>query len=353
MLPVMMDLMTARDTGAISNVLKTSPYGEKLAPLGLSRYQQLATASQDAAEKDAQAELDVRKAIAIKKGIPLSDVFAPTSDAYLAKPGVEVGTPPEEENLYQKKYDELFTHATEKLGMSPTQANQYAKNQGSTQGEDEEIAIVSARLEEARKKSESAQEMLFSARVGVEGAGKTGGPTIIRAIREAASQAYAELPVGAGAEEERKQRAAQKVLDSIAPAGVQALRSPGAVSNKETEMIIKTLPSSLNTPTENKALIKQMQIVADLNEEYASTLQEYLLKGRASEALGLWKQYKKTHAFKGQKYNYGRMSFAEWNKTKKSPSLKLQIMPDNELEEISKMSDEELEAALALTRDTR
>jgi hypothetical protein len=37
MLPVMMDLMSARDTGAISNVLKTSPYGERLAPIGLQR----------------------------------------------------------------------------------------------------------------------------------------------------------------------------------------------------------------------------------------------------------------------------------------------------------------------------
>jgi len=349
-LPELTALMGASSQEEIGNVLQQSKYADRLSPLAMSLYGQLGTAEQKELINRKKAEMDVQKQIAISKGVPFEQAFSPTSDAYLAGPGMKAETPPEEENIYQKKYDEFFAHATKNLRMSPSEANKYVKKQ--MQGEDIAIEDVSKEIKEARVKSDSAKEMLFNARVGVEGAGETGGPFPIKAAREIASTFYARVPT-AGGMEEAKQRAAQKVLDSIAPKGVQALRSPGAVSNKETEMIIKTLPSSLNTPTENKALIEQMQIVADLNGEYIGALEEYLLKGRASEILPLWKQYKDTHAFKGYKYNYDRMSFAEWDKMRKSPGSKLQIMPDQELEEISKMSDEELEAALALTRKTR
>jgi hypothetical protein len=73
MLPVMMDLMTARDTGAISNVLKTSPYGERLAPIGLQRMTAL---------EEAKAQ---REAEALKREQGLSDYETKQSiaDRYL------------------------------------------------------------------------------------------------------------------------------------------------------------------------------------------------------------------------------------------------------------------------------
>ena len=60
MLPVMMDLMTARDTGVISNVLKTSPYGERLAPIGLQRMTALEEAKAQTLSDEAKFKIQLK-----------------------------------------------------------------------------------------------------------------------------------------------------------------------------------------------------------------------------------------------------------------------------------------------------
>jgi len=51
MLPVMMDLIQAKDTDTIAELLKTSPYGQRLAPIGISRM----SALEDSQQRSAQA----------------------------------------------------------------------------------------------------------------------------------------------------------------------------------------------------------------------------------------------------------------------------------------------------------
>ena len=59
MMPVMMDLLQAKDTGTIADILKTSPYGQRLSPIGISRMSALeeAQAKREAAALERQQAL--------------------------------------------------------------------------------------------------------------------------------------------------------------------------------------------------------------------------------------------------------------------------------------------------------
>lgn len=59
MMPVMMDLLQAKDTGTIADILKTSPYGQRLSPIGISRMSALeeARAAAEAAALERQQGL--------------------------------------------------------------------------------------------------------------------------------------------------------------------------------------------------------------------------------------------------------------------------------------------------------
>lgn len=145
------------------------------------------------------------------------------------------------------------------------------------------------RVEEARQRAAALKEMTQKASFGVENAGETGGA--LGGLREGASKLFALV-----SSDEQRQRDAQKVLDSIAPDVIKATRSPGALTEREMETLLKSGPSSKNTPSENRALIAMMEQVGRLEQDYADFLDAYVAeRGDTRGADVLWSKYKQAN----------------------------------------------------------
>ena len=226
----------------------------------------------------------------------------------LPTPAAPLGAP---FNELQARRDTLIERA-KSMGMTPNQANTYA---------DRILAPdISATkkaqnlIDESRERSNKLQQISTTARVGVEGAGETGGA--LGRIREKASQYYAVV-----SPEEQQQRDAQKILDSVRPQIVNMLRSPGAVTDFETKLLIGSGPSSNNTPSENQALISGMETLAGLEADYADFVENYVtMKGTSVGADALWRQYKNEEVFPTGSYNPQRMDWQSWLASQGQPS---------------------------------
>lgn len=214
-----------------------------------------------------------------------------------ALPPLESGT------ALQAKRDALITRGIE-LGMTPGQAAQYAeKNLTIETGATKD---AQKRIDKARERANALEQVSSTARAGLEGAGMTGGA--LGGIREALSSGYAVI-----SPKEQEKRDYQKLLDSVRPQVVQMLRSPGAVSDFETKLLMGAGPSSTNTPTENARIIQGMDVVANLEADYADFVESFVRKqGSSVGADALWRQYKSEQVFPEGKYNPMRTDWASW-----------------------------------------
>jgi hypothetical protein len=105
----------------------------------------------------------------------------------------------------------------------------------------------------------------------------------------------------------------QAILDSVRPRMVQILRSPGAVSDFETKLLMGAGPSSTNTPTENARLIAGMETVSQLEQDYADFLEGYVQsKGSSVGADAVWRQYKSEQVFPTGTFNPQRQDWSSW-----------------------------------------
>lgn len=196
------------------------------------------------------------------------------------------------------------------LGLTPGQLNAYAEDK---------LLPLTTNIKNARKNLEKLREqniesenLLATAQAGMEGAGQTGGPSLYRGLRETASSLYQYSPTSGG-KEEAQQRASQKQLDMVRPKIVQTLRSPGAVSNYETQILIGAGPSSENTRSENEAIIENMRVVTQLNNDYADFKELYISeKGTDLGADVLWQEYKDAEVFREGKFNKNRMPWKQY-----------------------------------------
>lgn len=207
------------------------------------------------------------------------------------------------ENELQAKRDALIMRAKE-MGMTANQANTYADKVLAPQ-----MAAVKksqATINESRDRANKLLQVTTTARAGVEGAGMTGGA--LGPIREKASQLYAAVSPS-----EQEQRNYQAILDSVRPQIVNMLRSPGAVTDFETKLLMGAGPSSTNTPGENKALIQGMEAIAGLEADYADFMENYIAqKGTSVGGDAVWRQYKDEQAFPTGTYNPRRLDVQSW-----------------------------------------
>ena len=220
-----------------------------------------------------------------------------TAGTFGALPPLEGGT------ALQAKRDALITRGIE-LGMTPGQAAQYAeKNLTIETGATKD---AQKRIDKARERANALEQVSSTARAGLEGAGMTGGA--LGGPRELASSLYAVI-----SPKEQEKRDYQKLLDSVRPQVVQMLRSPGAVSDFETKLLMGAGPSSTNTPTENARIIQGMDVVANLEADYADFVESFVRKqGSSAGADALWRQYKSEQVFPEGKYNPMRTDWASW-----------------------------------------
>lgn len=142
------------------------------------------------------------------------------------------------------------------------------------------------RIEDIRTRLSNFDEIISTARAGVQGAGETGGA--LGGVRDLASRAYAMV-----SGDEQKQRDAQALLESISPDIIKLNRSPGAQSDREMAAYLAGGPSTSKTPSENMAILERMEAVRQLEGEYADFLDTYLAeRGDLRGADELWQQYK-------------------------------------------------------------
>jgi hypothetical protein len=203
----------------------------------------------------------------------------------------------------QEKRDALIGRGIS-MGMTPGQAADYAeKNLSLETGATKD---AQKRIDKSRERANALEQVTSTARAGLEGAGITGG--IEGGIRELASKAYAFV-----SPKEQEKRDYQKLLDSVRPQVVQMLRSPGAVSDFETKLLMGAGPSSTNTPSENARIIQGMDVVANLEADYADFVESLVRKqGSSAGADALWRQYKNEQVFPEGKYNPLRTDWASW-----------------------------------------
>lgn len=295
-----------------------------------------------------KAEIDIISDYAKKNNLSFTQAKERLDQGYGAGPSVPPITGPGVDDTYQTKFKALVQEGID-LGMTANGANKYAE--AILKPIEDQTKAIQQKANTIREKNAAAQKMIATAKDAVEGAGETGGPFYVRAIREAASQAYASLPIGAGPERERQKQAKQALLGTIEPEAVQALRSPGAVSDRETKMIVRAVPNKDFTPAQNLEIINQMSKVTALNEEYANALDEYALSGKGDQIEKLWSDYKKQEVFRNDKYNDDRISFASWLASKKGEEAATKTMTVKQTgDDVSSMSDEDLDAAVAAIR---
>ena len=157
-------------------------------------------------------------------------------------------------------------------------------------------------------------EITSTARAGVDAAGMTGGA--LGGVIQTGSRLAAIF-----SPEQQAKQDAVKLLDSVKPDIVKIGRSPGAVTEKENQILIGAGPSSSNTPSENEKIIRKMEVIGDLEQEYADFVESYITqKGSAVGADALWIKYKEREVFKGGRYNENRVPIYDYlsNLTKRN-----------------------------------
>jgi hypothetical protein len=190
------------------------------------------------------------------------------------------------------------------MGMTANQALVYAEKNLAVDTSANKGAAE--RVNSSRERALLFDEITSTARAGVDAAGMTGGA--LGGLRERASRVAAVF-----SPEQQAKQDAVKLLDSVKPDIVKIGRSPGAVTEKENQILIGAGPSSSNTPSENEKIIRKMEVIGDLEQEYADFVESYIAqKGSAVGADSLWIKYKEKEVFKNGRYNENRVPIYDY-----------------------------------------
>jgi hypothetical protein len=276
----------------------------------------------------------------IKQGIIPADTGMATGQAAPIQP---TENPFGDFETLQQKRDRLIDQGARK-GITPGKRLEYANK--ALKFEESSLEAARKNLIKLRDAINDSEELIATAKRGMEGAGETGGPGYLQRARELASGAYSLLPTPGG-KEELEQRAATKDLDSIRPKIVRSLRSPGAVSNYETEILIGAGPSSQNTPQENARLIANMERIKELNADYADFLEAYVeAKGDAVGADKIWRNYKNDEVFRDGKFNDARMDWKEYFRSTKAGTYEASDQGKTDKAAVLQQMKDELKAVM-------
>jgi hypothetical protein len=265
---------------------------EKLADLTSAAEFEISPLAEQVAAAKATREADAKRKL-IQALIPSGSV---------STAGAE-GAPMPGATEMQSKRDALIARGIT-LGMTPGQASEYAEK--NLRPDTAATKEAQKKIETSRSRGVNLEEIAATARAGMEGAGMTGG--LLGGPRELASKAFAVISPS-----EQEQRDYQAILNSVRPRMVQILRSPGAVSDFETRLLMGAGPSSSNTPTENARLIAGMETIAQLEQDYADFLETFVTqKGSSIGADAAWRQYKSEQVFPAGTFNPQRQDWQSW-----------------------------------------
>jgi hypothetical protein len=150
--------------------------------------------------------------------------------------------------------------------LSPTQAQISARQY--IQGEREASAKSFDYAKSAREKASTLLRVADTAEQGILEAGTTGNYQGLR-------RAFEQVGYLFGNDESIKNLRGDKTLESIGPEIVMANKFPGALSNDEMRVLIRSGPSTENTPEENTLLVRNIRAAAKAEMEYADFIDTY------------------------------------------------------------------------------
>jgi hypothetical protein len=223
----------------------------------------------------------------IVKGVDSEGVAMPYGmEQPIVKP--EASADKETQSIFSGKTvkDKLKTNLQEFIdaGASPSAAADLAsKSSGADLIQNK---IAAAKVDDIRKQVSSLEDVINTAKLGMSGAGETGGSF------GTARDILSKLAASTYSDDQKTKQAAQTQLDSVKPKIISANRYPGAVSDTDVRMLVGAGPSSDKTPQANALIVRNMDILKGRMGDYADFMDQYLAeKGDLQGAEQLWKKY--------------------------------------------------------------
>jgi len=222
---------------------------------------------------------DLRKSLGLRPMINTADAAPKAPASPLLAPGAK----PTSQKLTE------YYHQFRNEGMPETQAAAAARQQ--LEGEIKANAGSFDAAKEAREYGQKMIQLADTADMGMSKAGKTGNMQGVRSFLDAVNSNLNPF----GGEESRTRRQGDQELESIGPEIVKMSRSPGALSDYETRMYLKSGPSVYNLPETNRVLVDKMKELGKLHMEYADFIDAYrdANSGSTIGADKMWMEYRK------------------------------------------------------------
>ena len=211
--------------------------------------------------------------------VPEPQPIATPAEDVAAKPG-KFG----DGKTVQTKLEDSMQRFIEK-GSSPSAAGDLAAKANSADLTQNKIAAK--KVEDIRNKVSSLDSLIGTAKIGITGAGETGGS--FATPRNAISK----LMAFAGSNDQQAKQTAQSQLDTIKPDIVQSNKFAGAMSDRDIKLLVGAGPSSDQTPEANRAILANMEVARGRLNDYADFMDTFLAeRGDLQGAEQLWDKYK-------------------------------------------------------------
>jgi len=285
LMPRVSELLAASSPEAIGQLAGAEGFPSQLNNLAVQlmqqRMQQQGDLEAEIAKSRRLAEIDVAKTQATARPGQLLG-FDPSTGRPLI---TQIETPASSEERVVEAARPLFPDAndleTERIrilnaelerGIPPGAASSAA--QAAVKTKREIAGTLSQNLVDLRKNIDAADQQIAIAKSGVAKAGETGGLAAQRVIRAAAAKALGSLsnidPFGIDyLKEQRTAMAGEAELGQIKPDIISSAKFPGAISNREVEILVGSGPSVEKTPEQNRQIIRNLELIQKRNRALA------------------------------------------------------------------------------------
>ena len=283
--PQLSAILSAQTPEELSTLSSAEGFPSRLMPVAAQltqqRIQQQSDLRAEIAKAQRLAEIDVAKTQATARPGQLLG-FDPTTGRPLI---TQMETPAISETRTVEPVRPLFPGAndleTERVnvlnqelerGIPPGAASTTA--QKAVEGKRAIAGTLTQNLVDLRKNIDAADQQIAIAKSGVSKAGETGGLAAQRVIRTAAAQVLGSLsnidPFGIDyLKQQRTAMAGEAELGQIKPDIISSAKFPGAISNREVEILVGSGPSPEKTPEQNRQIIRNLELIQKRNRALA------------------------------------------------------------------------------------
>lgn len=238
--------------------------------------------------KGLMSEDPKKRAAAEKLGAAISGIkleaepISTPADEATAKPG-KFGTG----RTVQAKLEESMQRFIE-AGSSPSAAADLASK--ATGADLTQNKIAAKKVEEIREKVATFDSLIGKSKIGVSGAGETGG------IFAPGRNFLSKVAAATYSTDQAAKQTAQTVLDTVKPELVQLNKFAGAMTEKDISLLVGAGASSDQTPDANRAIIANMGVARDRLNDYADFMDTFLAeRGDLQGAEQLWGKYREAN----------------------------------------------------------